>query len=445
MKPANYTAVSALATVLLLAGCDSDLGFTGVEPGPSGSSAGFGGTGGGGTGGGGSGGGSGPLTEPALVHQLQAQTGLFDIKMSGDAQMLVFVSDQDINGSNPDEGEQIFAVSTAGGTPVQLTMAPESNFLLFGDWEITDNGDRVLFSSREDLTGDNPTLSHNLFLANTDGSGITQVTQNNSGGFYNEWELSGDGSLVVFSSEMDLVGTNAANNNQLFRINTDGTGLAQITTDLAFESSVTLAQDGSRIVYIAGGDPLGTNADQNQELLVINVDGSDHRQLTDTMGIGNFAKPEISDDGERIVFASREDLVGSNADGSYEVFTINADGTGLNQVSNSDRPSGTFADNPSAPGDYDISGNGAYIVFGSDFDYVGTNPNTNHTIFWTTYDGSSIGQPLREGTIAATTTSYRAQNAVLDNSGNVILFESTRNMSSDATGSDEKIYTAARD
>ena len=150
--------------------------------------------------------------------------------------------------------------------------------------------------------------------------------------------------------------------------------------------------------------------------------------------------PDISDNGSLVAFTSRADLVaGGNADGSYEVFVANSDGTAMLQITTSADNSGTYTSG--APGALEIAGLGNYVVFGSDADHTGDNPSQTHTVFWATSDGATIGQPLRDGYVPPTIDSRAADNPHVVNDGAGILFDSAVNYSFDATGGEDKIFT----
>ena len=438
MKSSFYQCLAVLAATVLIVGCeDGGGGFSGVNL-PGGAPGGGGGAGGGG----GGGGGGGNTIEPRLVRQVEAGGSVFDIEIGGNEQLIVFASDENPTGANPNGALQIFSADVGSGGVAQVTTTPSPNALTLAQFDINSGGSLVLFASREDLTGDNPTLSHNLFIASNTGQTVTQVTRNMSVGEFIEWQLSGAGDFVVFSTFMDLLGTNATNDGQLYRIDADGNNLTQITFDDTFPFSIRLAEGSNRIAYLAIEDPVGDNPDGNRELFAINADGSSHLQLTDTVGSLTLSSPEISDNGASIAFVSERDLTMNNADLQLEVFIAQSDGSGINQVTNSDQPSGTFISG--IAGDIDISGNGNYIVFGSSFNFTGENPNNEHTIYWATADGSQVGQPLRDGTVRDTAQSFLAENVSMSDDGSAILFVTFENMSFDSSGTGVKIYTTGR-
>ena len=185
----------------------------------------------------------------------------------------------------------------------------------------------MVFVSSEDITGSNPTLTPNIFMAATDGSSTTQVTSLTTGSVGNP-AISGDGSTIYFTSSNDLTGGNPINDTQIFSISPDGTNLAQVTTGVANAEQIEIADTANKLVWVDTSDPFGTNADGSQEIFAMNTDGTNFMQLT--MSAGNSITPRISDNGNYVVFTSSgEFTAGSNTDGSLEVYVADTDGAAL--------------------------------------------------------------------------------------------------------------------
>jgi Lipoprotein LpqB beta-propeller domain len=109
--------------------------------------------------------------------------------------------------------------------------------------------------------------------------------------------------------------------------------------------SATFSPDGSRILFDAG-------TDSGYDILVMDADGSNVRQLTHT---GSDYNPSWSPDGSRILFTRQE------AASESDIFVMNADGTGVHRLTDDD---GTFTNlNPQFSPDgslitYEASKNG---------------------------------------------------------------------------------------
>ena len=104
----------------------------------------------------------------------------------------------------------------------------------------------------------------------------------------------------------------------------------------------SISGDGSKIAFATG-------MLDNAEIFTINSDGTGPTQLTNSTEFDNaeyFAEPSINYDGSKIVFSC-------NSHSGGEIFVVNSDGTGLRQLTDN-------AERDWAP---DISGDGSRIVF----------------------------------------------------------------------------------
>jgi Tol biopolymer transport system component len=454
MKSTNCIRLALLLAVISLAGCDPENSFLGPD---AASGGGLSGGTGGGTGGSGGGTGGGGGIEPIM----QFDTGyLFDDfvagRISGDGTTMVWVDTEDPVGNNPGGNTQLFAKDLGTGDITQITLDPARFSYRVREWDVTDNGDFVVFVSDNDITGDNPNREGNVFVASTSGAGITQVTRINAAtNSVRDPQIANSG-LIVFASAEDLTGDNpVVNSAQIFTINFDGTGLRQVTSGDLDVRDLALADDGNRIAFTSNGDPFGTNADGSDEIFVIDINGLNLVQLTasDTFS----EKPRISDDGSRVAFVSSADhAAGQNAEQNAEVFVAMADGSAIAQVSsNTTRASGyysgvgTSATTPSfaltGPGSMDISGDGTTVVYGSSADHTGDNPNGDHTIFAVPSDGTGVPvQILRTGTVSIDALTFRADRPSVVTNGTGVLFISQYNLTSSdqAAGDSFRIYTS---
>ncbi len=130
-----------------------------------------------------------------------------------------------------------------------------------GFLKISPDGTRFLFASRT------------VNVVNLDGSGLTRITSQPAGNGGDEsasW--SSDGSKIVFSSSRDTNSTP-----ELYTINVDGTGLRRLTNDNFFDQYPVWSPDGSRIAFV-----------KNSQVFVMNADGSDARQLSNSTDNGRF-------------------------------------------------------------------------------------------------------------------------------------------------------------
>lgn len=123
---------------------------------------------------------------------------------------------------------------------------------------------------------------------------------------------------IIFDSER-------AGPRHLFRVRTDGDGLAQLTSGDASQDSAAVSPDDSTIVY--------GEADQRHDLglHIANADGTGVRALTkaaDVDALGGDDEPSFSPDGKWVVF---ERVVDPDA-GKAGLWVIRTDGAGLRRL-----------------------------------------------------------------------------------------------------------------
>jgi Tol biopolymer transport system component len=175
--------------------------------------------------------------------------------------------------------------------------------------------------------------SYELYVMNADGSGKLRLARSplagNAGPFRPAW--SPDGRKLAFAIQLrgsaGLCDRAGACNEEIFVINADGTGLRRLTWNTVPDGPAAWSPDGRKIAFMSWRD--GTGAD----VFVMNADGSDQRNLTRKPG--NEVGPGWSPDGRAIVFTAvppgQPIWVGGSrsASGPYrDVYVMNADGSG---------------------------------------------------------------------------------------------------------------------
>ena len=112
--------------------------------------------------------------------------------------------------------------------------------------------------------------------------------------------ISGDGTKIATTLYM-------SGGSGVFLVNSDGTGLTQLTNNTADDRYVSISGDGAKVAF-------HSNVDGDDEIFVINSDGTGLTQLTDNTATDLYAS--ISDDGTKIAYTS-------NVNGDWEVFVVN--------------------------------------------------------------------------------------------------------------------------
>ncbi|HEX5069690.1 MAG TPA: hypothetical protein VFV78_05680 [Vicinamibacterales bacterium] len=173
--------------------------------------------------------------------------------------------------------------------------------------------------------------TYDIFKVNVDGTGLTQLT--NTPGYDAEATVAKDGRIVftsVRNGDMDI-----------YSMNPDGSDVTQLTNLPGPDGGAFFSADGSQIVFRGRHPDPGTELEDYFTLLkkalwkpagldvfVMNRDGSNLRNVTKGLGGANWA-PFFAPDGKRIIFASNmKDPRGGN----FDLYLINVDGTGLEQV-----------------------------------------------------------------------------------------------------------------
>lgn len=168
----------------------------------------------------------------------------------------------------------------------------------------------------------------------------------------------------------------------IFVINSDSTGLTNITNSPAMEGRPQWCPDGRRILYIANTDFVpepGVRAEpygQGYDMYTMNPDGTDQQRLTyfgPDAGVGELC---WSPDGAKIVF----DYIDPTGQGDIAV--INADGTGFTKLTDD----GWWDWGPN------WSPDGKTIVFHSDRDLIPTPPwpGDRNELYRIDPDGSNL-------------------------------------------------------
>lgn len=119
-----------------------------------------------------------------------------------------------------------------------------------------------------------------------------------------EWELEG---TILFAQRVDGI-------SQIFKMNADGSDVQQITDTGIEDTYPEISPDGQRIVFVRRDMESGS---LDNEIWVMDIDGSNQERLTDNPV--SDIRPAWSPDGTQIVFESA-------FEGSISIFVVDADG-----------------------------------------------------------------------------------------------------------------------
>jgi Tol biopolymer transport system component len=236
----------------------------------------------------------------------------------------------------------------------------------FVGWSVEDDGSTAVAVWRGDPLGTNPDHAFQIYKWELPGGAMTQLTSFPDG-VRRSVSMTDDGEWVVFDSAADPLQQNGDGTVELFLMRSDGSDITQLTNDDTLGGGRAecpmITGSGNRVLFYGTYDPIGTNPDHLTQLFVLDLASSNLTQLTQgESGIHvpyssqGRCYPAISDDGERVAFSSSADLTGINPNGTVEVFKIDADGQDLAQLTLD--TSDVYA--------WAISGNGERIAYGTD-------------------------------------------------------------------------------
>ena len=170
---------------------------------------------------------------------------------------------------------------------------------------------KIAFQVGEDYIKD-------IYVMNADGS--SQVNLTNSPEVH-EWgpAWSPDGKKIAFTI-FDIAGVSLYHHDDIYVMNVDGTDQVNLTNSPEVNDyGPCWSPDGDRIVFVS-------DRDGNLEIYVMNVDGTDQVNLTNSPEMGEW-KPCWSPDGTKIAFAS-------DRDGDDEIYVMNVDGSSQVNLTN---------------------------------------------------------------------------------------------------------------
>ncbi len=262
----------------------------------------------------------------------------------------------------------------------------------FADFfDIGNDGNRVAYVSNEDLVGSNADRDFEVFSVDRTTGQVSQVTNGfNQDSFVHILSFSNSGERVAFESRQDPLGTNADGSFEVFFYDVNTNTIRQITDTLGGDDitfSSWICGDGSRIVFLSKDDLLGSNADGNDEVYLFDIASGALTQITTTVG-STQTNPSISDDGTRIAYASNSNPLGTNADGGVEAFLLDTSTSMLRQISD------TAGAEVALP---QVSASGGVVAFQATNNPFGENNDGTYEVFLYNVDTDTLVQATRVG------------------------------------------------
>lgn len=277
--------------------------------------------------------------------------------------------------SFPSSFHEIFEVQTATLFETQITDIPgvsSTHPVVSGDRT------RIAFVASFGVIpgATNPDAGSELAVVDIDGSNLTQLTSNAPSLRDYEPAVTPDGTWVVFTSDGDYLGTSPNQSPRIMLFNVDTDSITEITGVIS--SNPTISQDGSLISFLSRQDPFGANPSNASQVFTSDSSGGSLQQIT--TGSAEKYQPILSNDGAFIIFQTAEDYAGSNPDGNLELFRVLLSDGSFTQLTTDSQPGGLSNTR--------IADNGQWIVFHSQTDFDGANPNGFTQVFRARTDGT---------------------------------------------------------
>lgn len=174
---------------------------------------------------------------------------------------------------------------------------------------------------------------YDLYTASSDGSNIKKLT--NTPGYDAEATVSPDGKKIIFTSERD-------GDLDLYSMDVNGKNVKRLTDEIGYDGGAFYSPDSKTIVYRRSAAKTPAEVARYKDLLakhlivptvfeiwVMNADGTGKRQVTNLSG-GSFA-PFFTPDGKKIIFCTNYFATDARKR-NFDLALINVDGTGLERI-----------------------------------------------------------------------------------------------------------------
>jgi TolB protein len=236
------------------------------------------------------------------------------------------------NEGTPNESTNIYVVNADGTGSTNLTTNCTRPCLGTDEADWSPDGKQIVI---ERALGPGPPTVVGLFIMQADGSGVRQITQHTekSGTEDHKPSWSPDGKRIAFMRSVSFGPHTDAS--AIYVVDVDGSNLhlvRRMPANRPGSGSPRWSRDGKTILYgtmcIFGGNCHSPQT--GAQLFTMRPDGSHVRQLTHLPG--NSYNGAWSPDGKKIVFA-RQAHRGPTGD----VWTMNANGTGLRRLTSAPR------------------------------------------------------------------------------------------------------------
>lgn len=186
---------------------------------------------------------------------------------------------------------------------------------LYADW--SPDGNKIVFQSdRNSGIGQ----GFHIYIIDSDQTGLIQITNGVSSDQGPVW--SPDGTKILYASYL------TDKNSELYLINSDGTNKKRLTYSPARDGHAKFSPDGKSIIFNSRRDEPG-----GYEIYEMDIESGETDRMTDFEGWDTY--PDISPNGQKIIWRRVLPIGGNSKSGrNSEIFMMNRDGSNVQNLSN---------------------------------------------------------------------------------------------------------------
>jgi Tol biopolymer transport system component len=296
--------------------------------------------------------------------------------ISADGTKIAFYSDNDFLDQGIIDGQyEIWLATTSPLTVTRLTTSTSSVFIHNQQPSISADGTKVAFTGNYDFFGGVLLQGSDLWMVDVATKVLTRLVHSVPEGRWSDQpDLSADGTRAVFRSDADFLGEGVpSGSHHIWLYDTLAMTFTHISRDITYGGASewpSISGDGTRIAFVSSADYLNGGS------------GASHLWLYDSMvqtytrvtdhpnwpsGTTLVQRPEISLDGNSILFSSVYDHINEQLGDHQEIWRYDIPSATFSRVTTSTgRPfSGLLVNNLASS----TNGNGGVVAFQSNVDF----------------------------------------------------------------------------
>lgn len=181
--------------------------------------------------------------------------------------------------------------------------------------DLSPDGSRIAFRCPHDRAqAENPD-NDDICRINVDGSGRKNLTDNDVADYSTSWST--DGRRIAFASTRR---STPGNPNDIYVMNADGGNVVRVTSSIGIDEYPVWSRDSSVIAFSCTNGGMHTSGVGDFEVCLVGPDGSNRRRITDTPGICD--PTGWSPDGKSLLYTCDPD---GNGDAPHDVYVLKDD------------------------------------------------------------------------------------------------------------------------